>query len=504
MSGPLAPGNARSAPPAHSVLDSIFGRVWPDPRTPGRSRLLTAALDVALVAAIFLPFRAPGLAAFVSLLAVSGVVVTAGRHRLTVVRAGSGVLCLLLMSTVVVRDAGWIVALCLLAAFAVGAAALTDGRSVTGLVASSAAVPLAVLRGLPWWGRTFNAGGQRAAWWPALRTMVLSAALVLVFGALFASADALFAQWVEVVMPDLTFASLFVRGFVFAGVLGLTLAGVYMAVVPPHVDLLRLPAPAPVRRYEWVVPVGLVLSTFAVFLTAQVAVLFGGHDYLRRTTGLSYAEYVHEGFGQLTVATMLTLGVVAAVHRRAPRTTVSDRTLLRVLLGLLCACTLVVVASALYRMHVYEEAYGFTRLRLLVSVFEAWLGVAVVLVLVAGVALRGRWVPLAALLTGAAMLLGLAAVNPDGYVAQRNIERFADTGKVDRRYLSGLSADAVPALAGSPAVNIRCAFGARVEQHDDWLEWNLGRWRADNVLQRKSEPISTTRQCRPNVSLARP
>ena len=39
--------------------------------------------------------------------------------------------------------------------------------------------------------------------------------------------------------------------------------------------------------------------------------------------------------------------------------------------------TLVVVASALYRMHVYQEAYGFTQLRLLVDVFEGWLGLLV-------------------------------------------------------------------------------------------------------------------------------
>ena len=47
--------------------------------------------------------------------------------------------------------------------------------------------------------------------------------------------------------------------------------------------------------------------------------IFGGHDYLERTTGLTYAEYVHQGFGQLTVATALTLLVVWAAARKAPR-----------------------------------------------------------------------------------------------------------------------------------------------------------------------------------------
>ena len=66
----------------------------------------------------------------------------------------------------------------------------------------------------------------------------------------------------------------------------------------------------------------------------------GRHDYLERTTGLTYAEYVHQGFGQLTVATALTLLVVWAAARKAPRATPSDLAWLRGALGLLCALTL--------------------------------------------------------------------------------------------------------------------------------------------------------------------
>ena len=147
--------------------------------------------------------------------------------------------------------------------------------------------------------------------------------------------------------------------------------------------------------------------------------------------GLTYAEYVHQGFGQLTVATLLTLAVVAVAARKAPRSSGRERLLLRAVLGALCLLTLVVVASALYRMHVYEEAYGFTRLRLLVSVFEGWLGLVVLMVLGAGVRLRGSWVPRTVLLSGAASLLALAALSPDAYIARHNVDRFAETGKID-------------------------------------------------------------------------
>lgn len=460
------------------VLDAVFGSLWPERSLPAKPGHVSAALAVGMVGAVVVPFRDVGIGAFLVLMAVCGVVAAADAKARTPYHLASGALCALLLSTLFLRAAEWIVALCMLAAFAVGSAALVEGRSVTGLLASGLAVPLAGLRGLPWLGRSLTLSRRLHTWGPWVRTAVVSVALVMVFGLLFASADALFATWVGALVPQLTLGPLFVRGFVLLAVGGLTLAGVYVALNPPDVAQLDLPGGRPVtRRFEWAVPVGLVVVTFAVFVAAQLRVMFGGHDYLRRTTGLTYAEYVHEGFGQLTVTTLLTLGVVAVAVRKAPQRSARDRTLLRLVLGLLCCLTLVVVASAQYRIHVYEQAYGFTRLRLLVSFFEGWLGLVVGLVLVAGIRLRGRWLPRAALLTGAATLLALAAINPDAYIAQRNVDRFEQTGKVDWYYLSDLSADAAPALATLPQGYRNCVTTVKPSP-DDWLEWNFGRSRA--------------------------
>ena len=63
----------------------------------------------------------------------------------------------------------------------------------------------------------------------------------------------------------------------------------------------------------------LVDAVFVLFLAAQAAAFFGGHDYIRRATGLTYAEYVHQGFAQLTFATALMLIVVWAASRKARR-----------------------------------------------------------------------------------------------------------------------------------------------------------------------------------------
>ncbi len=473
------PDVARAPEPA---MDTLFGRFWPETGVPGNVRAVLSSLGVGVLAGMVLPFRDFGLGTFAVLLAAGGVVLGFSVHRRSPFTLACAALCVLLAATVVVRDAPWIVVLCLLAGGAVCVAGLVNGRTLPAFVLAGIAWPLAGLRGLPWLGRSMQAVtglGNSAA---ALRTVVWSLLGVVVFGLLFASADAVFAEWVGAVVPDLQLDSFVLRAFVTVAVGGMVLAATYLALNPPRVGPATGPARSVAHRYEWLAPVLLVDGVFLVFLGAQATVIFGGHDYLERTTGLTYAEYVHQGFGQLTVATALTLLVVWAAARKAPRTTAADLAWLRGSLGLLCVLTLVVVASALYRMHVYQEAYGFTRLRLLVDVFEGWLGLLVLGVMAAGLTLRAAWLPRAALLSGAGLLLLLAAVNPDAWIAQHNLDRYDATGKVDWYYLQGLSADAVPVLATLPDDVVECALTGHRPGNDDWLEWNLGRQRAEPLM----------------------
>jgi two-component system sensor histidine kinase BaeS len=485
---PPPPGDAENAAPVQPrpLLDELFGGFWPERRVPARLGLLFGALGAGVLAAVVLPFRDAGVGTFLVLLAAGAVVLAASPHRRDPFTLTAATLCALLAATAVVRDADWIIALCVLAGAALCVCGATRGRTLLGFLLTGLAWPLAGLRGLPWLGRTLTrlTGLGRGA--ALLRTLVWSFLGLLVFGALFASADALVAEWIDALLPDLTVDdfvdTLILRTFIAVAVGGTVLAAAYLALNPPRVDRegdRRRPVS---NRFEWLAPVLVVNAVFAAFLVAQATVVFGGHGYLRRTTGLTYAEYVHQGFGQLTVATALTLLVIWAAARKAPVATAGDRAWLRGSLGLLCLQTLVVVASALHRMHVYQEAYGFTRLRLLVDVFEGWLGLLVLAVLVGGVALRARWLPRFALLSGAVALLGLAVVNPDAWIAEHNIDRYAETGRIDWSYLRGLSDDAVPALTGLPDDLQRCALGGRTPSDDDWLEWNLGRARAADPL----------------------
>lgn len=494
--GPAGP----TGPPPEPAMDALFGSFWPEAGLPASVRAVLTSLGVGLLAAVVLPFRDAGIGTTLVLLAAGGVVLGFSVNRRSPFTLACAGLCALLATVATVRDADWIIALCLLAGGVLCAVGVVAGRTLPGFVVSVVSWPLAGIRGLPWLGRSARAVTGHGSSAAALRTTVWSLLGVVVFGLLFASADAVFAQWAGAVVPDLTLDTFVLRGFLTVAVGGVVLAAAYLALNPPRVEPAERTARPVAHRYEWLVPVLLVDMVFVVFLAAQASVVFGGHDYLEATTGLTYADYVHEGFGQLTVATALTLLVVWAAARKAPRATSGDRAWLRVSLGVLCALTLVVVASALHRMHVYQEAYGFTRLRLLVDLFEAWLGLVVLGVLAAGVRLRARWLPRAALLGGTVMLLGLAAVNPDAWIAEHNLERYAETGRVDWTYLQNLSDDAVPVLTDDSLVSRDdqvCGVVGRARVEEDWLEWNLGRQRAlDDLPAPGDAPLPGPGDCR--------
>jgi len=500
---PLRPERARPAPPAtpyppfpvpasgtptarevrsQSDLDALFGTLWPEKDLPGNTRLLLACLAVGLLAGVILPFRELGLATSLVLLAAGATVFAAARNRRDPFTLACAALCVPLAVVPTMRDAEWITALCVMAGGALCLAGLVRGRTLPSFLLAGVAWPLAGLRGLPWLGRSLRGltGSGNA---PAmLRTAIWSVLAVVVFGLLFASADALFAEWASVLVPDVEIDTFVLRAFITVAVAGVVLAAAYLGLNPPRVEPTATTLSPVQHRFEWLAPVLLVDGVFALFLIAQASVVFGGHDYLKRTTGLTYAEYVHQGFGQLTAATALTLLVVWAANRKAPRETPEDRAWIRASLGLLCLLTLVVVVSALYRMHIYQEAYGFTQLRLLVDVFEGWLGLLILAILAAGKSLRAAWLPRLALLSGVGLLLGLAAINPDAWIAEQNIARYEETGKVDWYFLQGLSADAVPTLATLPADVRDCALAGHEEHSDDWLEWNHGRSEARPFL----------------------
>ncbi|HDL49059.1 MAG TPA: DUF4173 domain-containing protein, partial [Actinobacteria bacterium] len=300
--------------------------------------------------------------------------------------------------------------------------------------------------------------------------------VLIVFIVLFAGADAVFSRLLDdIVSIDLgrfLAHTLTVAALTWAGI-GMLRHALRVETSAPHPD------PCPRLVVEATAGLVAVAALFAVFVAIQFAYLFGGLD---TNTGLTYAEYARRGFFELVTVGALIVALSLAVDRLVQgieRSRVVDA-----LLTVLVAETLVVLASAVVRLRSYVAAYGLTDARFYAAVFLIWAGV--VLVLVAAMLLRGQRsrFALAAFVTGIVLLIGTAAVNPDGVMARTNVTKYP----VDVGYLSSLSADAVPSLIGHLDPWILCEM---VEESGDWRSFTLAQARGRQALRDAGVPCES-------------
>ncbi|WP_406459323.1 DUF4153 domain-containing protein [Streptomyces sp. NBC_00876] len=398
---------------------------------------------------------------------------------------GAGGLALLVVPAL--RDAGWPSFLAVVSAVALGSLALHGSRSWPGVFLGSVGLFTSVAPSLGWGARGVRErmAGSRGGWGVAFRSTAVAAVLLIVFGALFASADAAFADVLGNLIPDVSVGEGPWRIFLAALGLAGALAAAYTAAAPVRWDGVTVRPGRARGRLEWALPLIVLNLLFAVFLAIQLTVLLGGYDKVMAETDLSYSEYARQGFWQLLWATLLTLLVIALALRWAPRGGARDRTLVRGVLGTLCLLTLVVVASALRRMDLYVDAYGLTRLRISVAAVELWLGVVLVLIMAAGVFGR-RLLPRAVAASAAVGVLAFGLVSPDGLIAEQNVQRYRSDHSIDVEYLRGLSADAVPALDTLPEPLRTCALEEiqRTLRSSDepWYATSWGEKRARDIL----------------------
>ena len=372
-----------------------------------------------------------------------------------------------LASLAVLRSAAWVVWPSLLAAAALASLAAAGGRSWLQLGAGLAHVlRLDAGRALL---RPAAAVRPPAA---ALRGVALGAALLAVFVPLFATADAAFAQLLEQAMPEETFDRPIARIAAALAIVGL--GGALLRAATARPASAAAPAGRRLASLEWILPLAALVTLFAAFVAIQLATLYGGHEHVLDTAGLTYAEYAREGFAQLIVVAALTLAVIGAAGRWAPPAA-------RPLLIALCLLTFVILASALTRLGLYEEAYGFTRLRFSAHAIILWLGALFALVVVALAIRRAAWLPRAAVAISATAMLAFGLSDPDRRVAANAVERYEDSGRIDASMLARLSSDAAPELARLPP-RLACRTVTRVRGDDGVAGANFARARARDVV----------------------
>lgn len=219
------------------------------------------------------------------------------------------------------------------------------------------------------------------------RGVTIAVLLLLVFGALFVAADAVFENLLGRLAPDLH--GFWTHLFVFLGcawAAGGVLRGL---VVPP--DAREVAAPSERRRIgvtETTIVLAALDVLFLVFVAVQFRYFFGGRELVQDRTGLTYAEYARQGFFELLAVAALAVAVILLADHLGRRDTARQERLFRALGVVLVVLLFVIVASALQRMRLYQREFGLTELRVYTTAFMLWL--TLVLVWLLATVLRGR------------------------------------------------------------------------------------------------------------------
>jgi len=199
-------------------------------------------------------------------------------------------------------------------------------------------------------------------------------------------------------------------------------------------------------------------------------------------SGITYAEYVHRGFAELSVAATIVISATLVTRRSWIATDAWARRLAFAAIAGECG----MIAIAFMRVVRYEQAYGFTTLRLHAQAYMIVLACMSVFLLLE-IARRAQSSRFAYRSTSAALAVLSVCVffNTDAWVLRQNVDRYATTGSLDVRYLLyQLSDDATPALVESvPRLHEpersavveylrgRDANG-RNERSSAWYSWN--------------------------------
>lgn len=372
------------------------------------------------------------------------------------------------------------------------------GRIALASLTAGAAVVRATRGALPR-ARARSSVGRAA---PVLRGLLIALPLVILFVALFATADAVFARIVEDLFDwEIDLGSVPGRMAVAAASAWLA-AGLLVFVASgsvPDKDATAAIPRTPLRIGSGEATTVLVVLDllFVGFVALQGAYLFGGQD-TRAASGLTYAEYARRGFFELLVVAFVVGGLILAAEAIVSRRT---RVYVAAAIGLV-ALTAVVLLSALLRLRLYQEAYGWTELRFYVLAAIVWLAIGCLVAVVTLATGRSRWLIHGMLALSIAFGLAFNVIGPVGFIADQNVERaihpelVAPGGEagLDVYYLASLGDDALPVLNESlcslpgtlggealNAVKIWTDRIARDEPGQTWQAWNLSRERARDI-----------------------
>lgn len=191
-----------------------------------------------------------------------------------------------------------------------------------------------------------------------------------------------------------------------------------------------------------------ILSIYTIFMVIQFKYLFSAGEL---PNGLNFAEYARRGFFELVFLSVLNIGLILLTTFLLKEKIYDEKSKwaigTKLLLIYLCIITGILLVSSYYRMSLYDSAYGFTRLRILVYLFLIFEAVGLVATLIY-ILKRNFNILFVYVVIGIGFYLTTNVIKIDTIIAKRNIDMYlaGQTESLDMNYLTTLSVDAAPEI----------------------------------------------------------
>jgi hypothetical protein len=322
--------------------------------------------------------------------------------------------------------------------------------------------------------------------------ILISVPVLLVLLLLLSSADMVFGKMVEKLpefLDSLNFGELISRMIIALFIFFISFSylwslghGEKILEDSNGTGLVSARSPEEKRRWDPVILItvtALVDILYIFFVIIQFTYLFGRFGL---PEGLTYSEYARNGFSELVFVSLLNMGMLAVTLTCTKRMNSLGDKVFRLLNSVMICCTFVMLCSAFYRMSLYEAAYGFTFLRIMTQAFMIFL---FVLFIITMARVWNDRIPLLKSYIASAVIAFTVInyINVDAMIAQKNVARYQETGKIDIYYfdtlsdavvkeLRMLSEDKDPEIASNAKkmIDIR---KMRLEGRTDWQSFNL-------------------------------
>ncbi len=339
-----------------------------------------------------------------------------------------------------------------------------------------------------------------------VKGIIMTIPVLFVFLLLFSSADLIFQKYVSGVIhieirPETVFRSVIVLMATLAFI------GAYSYVFRSSQELASETDKKiyTVGHIETLILLGSVNILFFVFILVQLAYLFGGESNIS-SQGFTYAAYARKGFFELIAVAVISFLLIWGTEKYIAKKNTGHSLLFKALSSALIIQVILIMSSAYKRLFLYEEAYGFTTLRFYSHAFIVLLAVVFCLLLYKIYKdKRENAFAFQIFISSMLFLTIMNVLNPDAFIARRNMERFAAIGKLDVLYLSRLSDDAIPEsirILDISNEDVKKSFAhelyARTHAADlrffpKWQSLNMSRLNAKKILASKMEELEQSK-----------